>query len=520
MKKITFGLLTSILIAWGANSYITPIGGGGGGGVSSVSVAGLPLSVVNPTTAPEISIAQASGADAGYLASADWTTFNSASTVVAARTAVNTVSTLVLRDGSGNFAAGTITAALTGNASTASALAANPSDCAADTFATAIAASGNLTCAQVSLTAGVSGILPNANTTAASANTASAIVTRDGSGNFSAGTITATLTGNVTGALTGNASTATALAANPSDCAADTFATAIAASGNLTCAQVSLTAGVSGILPVANGGTGAGSITSGAVVLGAGTSAFTAGPAVSSAAVASTIVQLDSSQDASVRRIEDSSGNDVVDVNSHQLVRAGNLFADWSGGNIVLYRGMSVGNTSLSPTVGIATPTSGGSAYNLTLPPANAAGLFVNNGSGVMSISSLTLNVGTGYVQLVNGTHLRSSQTTSPTFVVNANAGTGATCVGARATDMSGEMTLVTTAVSPAAGAQCAITFATAYTTVPVCTFSAANAAAAANLVTSQLYITASTTVATINFGVADVTGSTYVLNYNCIETK
>jgi microcystin-dependent protein len=44
----------------------------------------------------------------------------------------------------------------------------------------------------------------NSATTATDANTASAIVARDGSGNFSAGTITATLTGNVTGDLTGN----------------------------------------------------------------------------------------------------------------------------------------------------------------------------------------------------------------------------------------------------------------------------------------------------------------------------
>lgn len=47
---------------------------------------------------------------------------------------------------------------------------------------------------------------------ATDANTASTIVKRDGSGNFTAGTITAALTGNVTGNVTGNASTATALA--------------------------------------------------------------------------------------------------------------------------------------------------------------------------------------------------------------------------------------------------------------------------------------------------------------------
>lgn len=40
--------------------------------------------------------------------------------------------------------------------------------------------------------------------TATNANTASSIVKRDGSGNFSAGTITAALSGNVTGNLTGN----------------------------------------------------------------------------------------------------------------------------------------------------------------------------------------------------------------------------------------------------------------------------------------------------------------------------
>lgn len=72
--------------------------------------------------------------------------------------------------------------------------------------------------------------IPNSATTATSANTNSAIVARDGSGNFSAGTISA--------ALSGNASTATALASNPSDCASSQFATTIDAQGNLNCSQV------------------------------------------------------------------------------------------------------------------------------------------------------------------------------------------------------------------------------------------------------------------------------------------
>lgn len=82
-------------------------------------------------------------------------------------------------------------------------------------------------------------------------------------GNFSAGTITATfsgnLTGNVTGnvsgsagSATGNAATATALASDPADCSANNYATGIATSGALTCGQVSLSAGVTGNLPVTN----------------------------------------------------------------------------------------------------------------------------------------------------------------------------------------------------------------------------------------------------------------------------
>lgn len=78
-------------------------------------------------------------------------------------------------------------------------------------------------------------------TAATSSNTNSAIVRRDGSGNFSATTVTA----NLTGAVTGNASTATALASDPSDCGANNYATSIAASGDLTCGTVT-SAGLSG----------------------------------------------------------------------------------------------------------------------------------------------------------------------------------------------------------------------------------------------------------------------------------
>jgi hypothetical protein len=53
-------------------------------------------------------------------------------------------------------------------------------------------------------TISTAGKVSNSATTATNANTANAIVARDASGNFSAGTITAALTGSVTGNVTGN----------------------------------------------------------------------------------------------------------------------------------------------------------------------------------------------------------------------------------------------------------------------------------------------------------------------------
>jgi hypothetical protein len=77
------------------------------GTVTSVSGTS-PISVSNGTTTPAISISAADGSGAGSMSSAHYTLVNNA-------TNANTASTIVKRDASGNFSAGTITAALTGD---------------------------------------------------------------------------------------------------------------------------------------------------------------------------------------------------------------------------------------------------------------------------------------------------------------------------------------------------------------------------------------------------------------------
>jgi hypothetical protein len=166
------------------------------------------LTVAAPLTSLSTSTTNASGS-ANSLSRSDHT-----HRIVTA--SANTVSTIVARDSSGNFSAGTITANLTGNADTVTTNANLTGDITSIGNATAIA-SGVIVNADINASAGIvdtklatistSGKVSNSATTATNANTASAIVARDSSGDFSAGTITATLSGtatNFSGSLSGD----------------------------------------------------------------------------------------------------------------------------------------------------------------------------------------------------------------------------------------------------------------------------------------------------------------------------
>jgi len=106
--------------------------------------------------------------------------------VVNAATSLNTANTLVLRGVGGNFSAGTITASLNGNASTATS--ATSATSVTGSFAGDV--TGTQSAMSVSLVGGVtaSNVASGANiaNAATSSNTANTIMKRDGSGDFSA----------------------------------------------------------------------------------------------------------------------------------------------------------------------------------------------------------------------------------------------------------------------------------------------------------------------------------------------
>lgn len=126
----------------------------------------------------------------------------------------------------------------------------------------------------------------------------------------------------------------------------------------------------------------------------------------------------------------------------------------------------------------------------------------------------------TNALVVVKDGHYKSTQTTAPTAAPNANAGTGATCTVSNATDMAGTINLTTTAVSPASGAQCAVTFNKSYNVAPICTVTPANANAVLFSVTNGEYFTTTLSTLVVNYSNADSVGHSNVWSYHCVETQ
>ena len=209
----------------------------GNAGTATASATDCGANTYAVTIAANGNLACASITDASLTANVtlQGNTFNGASQLVQ----LTAGGILPVLDGSNltNLTGANVTGNISGNAGTATALAADPSDCGANTYATTIASSGNLTCAAIT----DGSLSANVTLQGNSFNGLSQLVQTTAGGILPvlSGANLTNLTGaNVTGNIAGNAGTATALAADPTDCGANTYATTIAASGNLTCASI------------------------------------------------------------------------------------------------------------------------------------------------------------------------------------------------------------------------------------------------------------------------------------------
>ena len=274
----TYGSASSVPVittnAQGQVTGVTPTAIAISGAAVSGNISGQAGSVANALTAGT------------YLTSGGTFDGSAARTFAVDATDVNTASKVVARDASGNFSAGTITATLSGaatSATTATNLAGGAANqlayqtgAGATAFATAPSASNqvlNWNGSAFTWSAGtISGIPLGSNlstltfgtyltgtsyngstavtlaTNATNLNTASTIVARDASGDFTAGTITAALSGNATTATSATSATSATTATNLAGGSAGTVPYQSAAG-----TTVQLAAGTSGQLLQSNG---------------------------------------------------------------------------------------------------------------------------------------------------------------------------------------------------------------------------------------------------------------------------
>lgn len=402
-------------------------GGTGATGTWGISISGnaaTATSATSATTATQVSNSLSAGT---YLTGS---AFNgsSAQTWTVDATSANTASKVVARDVSGNFSAGTITAALSGNATTATTATQVSNSLTLATSGTGLSGSATFN--------GSSAQTFTVTSNATNLNTGSAIVARDASGNFSAGTITAT--------LSGNASTATSATTAGSITSQANSATITASSSN-TANQI--------VLRDASGNFSAGTITATL----SGTASNISGQANSAtitaatAATANQIVLRDGNGD-DYRRYGfasyfNSSDDTTSGTISYVMAKFGDNYirsataakvATFISGQTMNINGSSTSCSGNAATATTATNQSGGSASGTTAyfsSYVNTAGPYYRNaaGSGYLNGQYASVETGStsGAIYSIGGSYVPGTTTLGNMYGVGYTLSTLASASGA-----------------------------------------------------------------------------------------
>lgn len=323
-------------------------------------------------------------------------------------------------------------------------------------------------------------------------------------------------------------------------------------------AQAALTTDVTGILPGANGGTGSTMFASTRVPFSNGTSyaadalflyqtsntRFIVGQGGGTGRINGTVSLTDPSpNDLAGNFFSRTTGNNCVNIQNENALITLNMtnsgapsqgvsvMAAASNGTLpartqsiagdMLLTIQAQGRTASAWSTGTAVKIAVNTTENVT-DTTNGGEIAISTtpNGGATPVEHLRIKQ-SGETVLVDS-HLRSNQTTAPTALANANAGTGASVSLITATDTAGVIEL-TTGIGPyAAGAMVDVTFNKAYSVAPVVVFCPANAAAAQSTSPHDIYVDAiSTTGFSIMFGQQEnSSGVVYKWNYMVIETQ
>ena len=356
--------------------------------------------------------------------------------------------------------------------------------------------------------------------TAASANTASKLVLRDGSGNFSAGTITATFSGNLTGNITGNTS-GTALtvtqAAQPTITSLGTLTALQVDNLNLDGNTFSATSGAVNITPA----TGSAIVLDGAINVDAGV--LTGATSITSTAFVGT---LSTAAQANVTSLGTLTALQVDNVNLNGNILSstfGNLSINPVAGSAIVLdgainidAGVVTGATSISSTAFVGTlstaaqpnVTSLGTLTALQVDNLNLNGNILSSTTGNLSITPVSGStiVLDGTIIVDAGIVTGATSVTSTAFVgaLTGNATTATTLATARNFSASGDLTAPNVSFNGGAAVDLVTTLATVNsnvgsfggtTAIPIFTVNAKGLVTAASevVISSTLDIAADT---------------------------